>query len=86
MSDQPKRSRWKPQTKGVVYLRGIPGRVKELFKATCARRNRNMTEVTVELWRMYIEDPTIVKPRKAKVEDYLPRGMDFTVEAEDDGD
>jgi hypothetical protein len=73
-----------PRPRGFVYLRGIPGRVKELFKATCARRNRNMTEVTVELWRMYIEDPTIVKPRKAKVEDYLPRGMDFTVEAEDD--
>ena len=44
-----------PDTKGVLYIRGLPVDVKAQFKAACARRGLSMTERIEELIRLDIK-------------------------------
>ena len=44
-----------PDTKGILYIRGLPVDVKDQFKAACARRGLSMTERIEELIRLDIK-------------------------------
>lgn len=38
-----------------VFLRNLPSDLRDQFKACCARRGRNMTEIVTEFIRTYVK-------------------------------
>ena len=54
----------------VLFVRSIPARIKNLFKATAARREDNMSEVICSLMKAYILEPDkFVIERKERYHD-----------------
>lgn len=42
---------------GVLYIRGLPKPLKDIFKATCARRGDSMQAVIEACIKKYVNDP-----------------------------
>lgn len=56
-------------TKGVLFIRNLPPRLKELFRSVCVRRGETMTDVILILMKKYIEDPKQFRFRKTDIDD-----------------
>lgn len=60
-----KKKNYRPlPTKGVLYVRSLPPRLRQIFRAVCYRRGYSMTRVVAALMRFYVDHPEMIQVRR----------------------
>lgn len=72
-----KEKRRRPPTKGVLFVRELPPRLKDIFYSICVRRHITLRDAIICLMYAYTQDPTAFKVSRRIVDQLYEPGKEY---------